>query len=368
MDFEFSVEENELKKDLSRVLDSQMIIEANEMERADVRKLGNITRSFLNKLGQTNYLSLGLGPGSGSDGLRLLAAQEEIARISGSFFLSVETSARLFGGLLKGFGAGRFPDLLKRLTNGHLVAAVAISEEEHAQSLPGFSTVAWREENFFSVSGAKVFVTNAPIADYIAVATSVDGNPAFVLIRPDQSGVTVGPRLETLGYNGLAVASLKLNEVKVSEKMVVGPFEDRKCLDFLRQTQDMLLVIASVGLMQRTLAEAKKHADSHQRGGKPIFHWQEIRFKIAEMLTLTQTAQLLCYRAAWMCSVSDQEAGTLVHCAKVFATEASERVASMAVQILAGNGYLRGNPVERAYREAKYATLAGPATEIGGCL
>ncbi|MGB6066168.1 MAG: hypothetical protein WBG50_15315, partial [Desulfomonilaceae bacterium] len=86
MDFEFSVEENELKKDLSRVLDSQMIIEANEMERADVRKLGNITRSFLNKLGQTNYLSLGLGPGSGSDGLRLLAAQEEIARISGSCF------------------------------------------------------------------------------------------------------------------------------------------------------------------------------------------------------------------------------------------------------------------------------------------
>ena len=271
MDFELSVEEDQLKKGLSRILDSQAIIEANEMERAGVKKLGEITRSFLKKLGRTDYLSLGLGPGSASDGMRLLAAQEEIARISGSLFLSVETSARLFGGLLKGFGAGRFPDLLKRLTDGDLVAAVAISEEEHAQSVTEFSTVAWRDENFFSVSGEKVFVTNAPIADYIAVATSVDGSPAFVLVRPDQSGVTIGPRLETLGYNGLAVASLKLNEVKVPENMVVGPFEDRKCLDFLRQIQDMLLVIASVGLMQRTLAEAKKHADSHHRGESRFF-------------------------------------------------------------------------------------------------
>jgi alkylation response protein AidB-like acyl-CoA dehydrogenase len=364
MDFQFSVEEDEVKNRLAPLLDSIAIREAHEMERADVQRLGSITRSFLKKLAETDYLSLGLGPGSAAGGLKLLAAQEEIARISGSLFLAVETGARLFGGLLQGFGAGRFSDLLERLVQGDLLAAVAISEKEPAPSGPGFSTRAWRDGSVFSVSGAKAFVTNAPMADYIAVATSEDGKPAFVLIRPDQPGVTVGPRLETLGYNGLAVASLTLDEVKVPEEMVLGPFENGTCLDFLGRTQDMLLVIASVGLMRRTVAEAKNYADSHQRGGKPIFHWQEIRFKIAEMLTLTQTAQLLCHRAAWMCSVSHEETGILIHCAKVFTAESSERVASLAMQILAGNGYLSGNPVEQAYREAKYGALAGTTTEI----
>ncbi len=126
----------------------------------------------------------------------------------------------------------------------------------------------------------------------------------------------------------------------------------------------MLLAVASLGLMRRTLLESKKYADSHHRGGKPIFSRQEIRFKIAEMLTLVQTAQLLCYRAAWMCSVADNEAASLVHCAKVFSAEASERVASMAMQIFAGTGYISGNPVERAYRESKYAALAGTTSEL----
>jgi alkylation response protein AidB-like acyl-CoA dehydrogenase len=82
------------------------------------------------------------------------------------------------------------------------------------------------------------------------------------------------------------------------------------------------------------------------------------------MLTLQQTAQLLTYRAGWMYSNADPETTTLVHCAKVFSAEASERVSNLAMQIMAGQGYVWGNIVERAYRESKYAALAGTTSEL----
>ena len=85
---------------------------------------------------------------------------------------------------------------------------------------------------------------------------------------------------------------------------------------------------------------------------------------MAEMLTLLHTAQLLAYRAAWMVETGDREAGVLVHCAKVFSSESAEEVASSALQILGGKGYVQGNPAEEGYRNAKYLRIAGTSSEI----
>jgi alkylation response protein AidB-like acyl-CoA dehydrogenase len=89
-----------------------------------------------------------------------------------------------------------------------------------------------------------------------------------------------------------------------------------------------------------------------------------VSFKLAEMLTLLQTAQLLAYRAAWMEETGDREAAVLAHCAKVFCTESAEKVASYALQIMGGQGYISGNPAEEGYREAKYLQIAGTSSEI----
>ena len=82
------------------------------------------------------------------------------------------------------------------------------------------------------------------------------------------------------------------------------------------------------------------------------------------MLTLTQTAELLAYRAGWLHGLGDREAATVIRCAQVFSAESAEKVASMAMQVLAGQGYLSGNVVERSYREAAYAGLAGATSGL----
>jgi alkylation response protein AidB-like acyl-CoA dehydrogenase len=116
--------------------------------------------------------------------------------------------------------------------------------------------------------------------------------------------------------------------------------------------------------MQAAFQAAKTYANEHRTGGKPIIAYQEVAFKLAEMLTLLQTSQLLAYRAAWTADTDAGKAPSLTLCAKVFCTEAAEKVASAALQILAGSGFTSGNVAERAYRCAKYGQIAGTSTEI----
>ncbi len=254
--------------------------------------------------------------------------------------------------------------MLHRLEKGELIAAVALSESEPSGQGDYRPSVLTRKGGHCIVTGSKSFVTNGPMADVVAVVTDLDRSPCIALLNSGVAAAEFGPRLKTLGHNGLVVASLSMNSVRVPEDMVLGPFSDWDVLDFLNQAQNLILTMASVGLMHRALEEAKRFSNEHKRGGKPVFRFQEIRFKIAEMLTLLHTAQLLAYRAGWLYSVADPEASTMIHCAKVFSSEAAEQVASMAMQIVAGHGYVAGNRVEQAYREAKYAPIAGTTSEL----
>jgi alkylation response protein AidB-like acyl-CoA dehydrogenase len=116
--------------------------------------------------------------------------------------------------------------------------------------------------------------------------------------------------------------------------------------------------------MKTAFESAKAYAKAHRTGGKPIIAFQEIGFKLSEMLTLFQTAQLFAYRTAWAADHNSKEAESLTLCAKVFCTESAEQVAGEALKILGGSGYISGNAAEQAYRCAKYGQIAGTSTEI----
>jgi alkylation response protein AidB-like acyl-CoA dehydrogenase len=202
------------------------------------------------------------------------------------------------------------------------------------------------------------------MADMIAVSGQVEGKTAFFLVQPGQEGVKIGPRMATLGYNGLAVSTLDLDRAFVPADRVIGPLADDEAIRFLHTVQDLILVAASLGVMIRTHNEANTYSRTYHRGAKPIYSHQEVRFKLADTFTLMQTSQLLAYRAAWFQAMGEKEAPVLIHAAKVFTAEAAEKVSNLAMQILAGRGYVMGNPVERGYREAKFAALAGTTSEV----
>jgi alkylation response protein AidB-like acyl-CoA dehydrogenase len=364
MDYDWTNEQREVADRLAAICDDRAAQDAEALEGADAATLKAEILKVLGALAPTGYLTLGVGPQGAKEALALCAARQILARVSASLCFSLETSVRAFGGLLKGFGRPEAQEALwPQLSSGKLIGAVAVSEDEAPETSGAPITRASAVDSGYAVSGKKSYVTNGPIADWFAVSAAVDHRHAFFFIPANAPGLSFGPRIETLGYRGTAVCALELDNVVVPNGFTVGPTSDFPSLEHLKTVNNLILVAVSVGLMQRTVAAVKAFSAAQLRGGKPVARFQENRFKLAEMVTLTQTSELLAYRAAWMRESGDREADTLTLCAKVFASEASERVASLAMQTAAGKGFVAGNPIERAFRDSKFASLAGATSE-----
>ncbi|MBE9572181.1 MAG: acyl-CoA dehydrogenase family protein, partial [Proteobacteria bacterium] len=362
-DFDFSDRQRAFREKIKGLFDPDSRSALAKLENADDNQIRNVLLHWLKNLGQADYLTLGLDDGRNYVGL--VAAQESLAAISPSLFLSVEASTRIFGRLIAIYGTlDQKNELLPALKEGQIIGTVALSEEGMSIENNPLNTTVVPVYDSFQVSGSKSYVVNGPIADWIAVAGKREESLAFFLIKKDSEGLSVGKRLPSLGYNGTAISTISLENCPVPSKCVIGPFEGRGPLKIVRSWENQILTAGSLGLMQRCYETALTYAKNHKSGGKPIIAYQEVGFKLAEMLTLLQTAQLLAYRAAWMAESGDSEASVVAYCAKVFCTESTETVASQALQILGGYGYLGGNPAEEGYRDAKYLQIAGTSSEI----
>lgn len=363
MDFDFGDTERALQDQIKGLFDPDSRAALGQLEGGDTTQIRNLLLQWLRNLGQTGYLALGLE--NGKDSVSLLVAQETLATISPCLFLSVEVSTRIFGRLVASFGTPEQKnETLPAIKEGRLIGAVALSETGMSIENDPLKTTGLSMDGGFQVDGAKGHVVNAPIADWIAVAGNWGEDIVFFLMKKDAKGLSMGQRFSTLGYNGTTISPISLENCLVKSNAVIGPFKQENPLKTLRMWEDQILTAASLGLMHRSFDTARNYAKNRKSGGKPIIAYQEVGFKLAEMLTLLQTAQLLAYRAAWMVETGDREAGVLAHCAKVFCSESAEELASSALQILGGKGYVQGNPAEEGYRNAKYLRIAGTSSEI----
>jgi alkylation response protein AidB-like acyl-CoA dehydrogenase len=363
MNFDFKDKEIAIREKLAGLFDSDSRAGLERLEGKETQQIRDHILQWLMKLGQTGYLALGLEDEKDSESL--LATQEALATISPSLFLSVEVTARLFGRLVASFGT---PEQKKKMIpdtrEGRFIGAVALSERGMSVGNAPMETSALSMDGGFQVKGTKGHVVNAPVADWIAVAANWEEDLVFFLIRKEADGLSMGKRLSTLGYNGTAISPIFLENCFVQSNAVIGPFKEKNLPKTLRMWEDQILTAASLGLMHRAFDTARAYAKDHESGGKQIIAYQEVGFKLAEMLTLLHTAQLLAYRAAWMVETGDREAEILVHCAKVFCSESAEELTSSALQILGVTGYVQGNPAEEGYRNAKYLSVAGTSSEI----
>lgn len=360
MNFDFPENQQTFRAKLKELLDP-----AEHAPSAGLDAEGSRTAlaAAMKKLAEAGYLSPGLRSGKNSP--HLLAVQEVLAATAPSLFLSAEASTRVFGRLVAVYGKDdQKNEILPALTEGRLIGAVGLTEGGMNLAGNPLQTRGARQGEGYRVSGNKGHVVNAPVADLIALAGECDDGPAFFLIPNPANGLLIGERLQTLGYDGTVISALTLRDCFVPSGSVLGPFPGRQAFQAVRTWEDEILTAASLGLMQQALDAATQYAKTHLSGGKPIIAYQEVSFKLAEMLTLYQTARLLAYRAAWMSETGNREAPVLARCAKVFCTEAAERVTSSALQVLGQQGFVRGNPAEEGFRDSKYLQIAGTSSEI----
>jgi alkylation response protein AidB-like acyl-CoA dehydrogenase len=215
------------------------------------------------------------------------------------------------------------------------------------------------------IDGAKMWTTNASIADVIVTLCRTDEKRlSLILVPTDTPGLTIGPAEKKMGLKGSPTHAVTYDEVRVPRGNVVG-VEGKGLAQTLAVLDGGRIGIGalSVGLAQAAYEEGLKYAKERQAFGVPIAHHQAIQFMLADAAVEIDAARLLVCRAAWLKQHGrpfTKEAAQ----AKLFASEMAERVGRNAIQIHGGYGYSAEFPVERIYRDARLMTIGEGSSEI----
>jgi acyl-CoA dehydrogenase len=259
---------------------------------------------------------------------------------------------------------------LPRLAGG-AIASFALTEAEAGSDPSGLTARAERDGDSYVISGAKRFITNAPLADLFVVFARTDpaarGTKGISVFLVDASldGVRVGPRDHKTGQAGAWTAEVFFDHVRVPSEALVGGEEGAGFGAAMRSLVRGRVHIAAicVGMAERLLEESVAHARASKQGGRPIGEFQLVQAMLAEIQTGLYAGRATVLEAARNYdSGADRKIGPSV--AKLFCSEMVGHAADLAVQIHGGLGYMRGVPVERMYRDARLFRIYEGTSEI----
>ena len=257
---------------------------------------------------------------------------------------------------------------LSRLTAGGF-ASFALTEPGAGSDVAGIRTRATRVEGGWSLNGSKIWISNAPLADFFVVFAKTDaeaghrGMTAFIVER-DSAGLSIGQPMSKLGQRAAPTAEVFFDKLFVPDAQRLG--EEGSGFGLAMQVFDHsrpMVAAFGVGLIQRCVDESLAYARTRISMGKPLIEHQAIAHKLAEMQMRLEAARLLTYQAAWMTD-QGQRSTLQASIAKAFAADAAMWAATEAIQIFGGMGYSTEYPVEKLFRDAKVLQIYEGTSEI----
>jgi acyl-CoA dehydrogenase len=256
---------------------------------------------------------------------------------------------------------------LRPVVSGRAIGAFALTEPEAGSDAGAIVTRARRDGDAYVLDGRKIFTSNATIASFFVVfARTADGPKraisAFV-VDAGTPGLTVGPRQMITAPH--PIAELQFAGCRVPAAQRLGEEGDGMrialaTLDFFRTS----VGAAACGLATRALHEARAHVHTRRQFGSALADFQLTQAALADMATELDAARLLVYRAAWAKDAGAPRVSRESAMAKLFATEAAQRIVDRAVQLHGGRGVERGSVVERLYREVRAPRIYEGTSEI----
>jgi alkylation response protein AidB-like acyl-CoA dehydrogenase len=327
-----------------------------------IRKLAE-----LGLLGMTVPAELG---GMRTNYLSLVLVLEELSRASPTVCLVVSVHSSLFCQLLTIFGTpSQQQKYLPRAARGEILGAFSLTEPEAGSDISRLTTKAVKNGDEYILTGTKAWVTSGSEADALILVAKTEiepGNwkPSAFIVDKTCSGFRVTKTEDKMGLYSSPTAEIVLEDCRVPVENLLGE-EGRGIAIALRGLDSSRIGIAAqaVGLSQRALDLAVPYAKQREAFGKPIADLQAIQFMIADVGTLLEAGRLLTYRAADR-QDRGQNYSKEAAMAKLFATEAVNKVAYLALQIHGGYGYSREYEVERIYRDARAMSIYEGTSEI----
>jgi acyl-CoA dehydrogenase len=258
--------------------------------------------------------------------------------------------------------------LLPRVRSGEAIAAFAITEPDAGSDASAIATTARRDGADYRIDGCKTFISNAGLADFYTVFAKTDadsghrGISAFVVER-DRPGFRFVEKIELIAPH--PIGRIEFDGCRVPASSLLG--EEGQGFKIAMATLDTFrptVGAAASGLAWRAMDEAVSYGRRRVQFGKPIAEFQATQIKLADMATELDAARLLVYRAAWKKDSGADRITREAAMAKLFATEAAQRIIDASVQIHGGTGVVVGSRVERLYREVRALRIYEGTSEI----
>jgi alkylation response protein AidB-like acyl-CoA dehydrogenase len=277
-----------------------------------------------------------------------------------------------FAFAMQGLGAGPIslfgsPELcdkyLPGVAQGDLIPAFAISEAKAGSDVAAMTTTAHRDGDSYVIDGEKTWISNAGIADFYVVFARLDDGYIALVVEKNDKGFSVSERFDMIAPH--AIGSLKFANCRVPADRVVG--EPGRGLRVALGTLDVFRTTvgaAALGFARRALDEALEYASGREIFGGKLSDLQMTQGAIADMATEIDASALLVYRSAWMRDNGAERVTREAAMAKMYATEAAQRVIDRAVQLIGARGVVAESVAERLYREIRSLRIYEGATEV----
>lgn len=324
----------------------------------------------MGKLGLLGVLVPEQYGGSGMGYIEYATAIQELARVCGSIGLSMAAHNSLCTGHILQFGnEEQKSNWLPKLASGQWIGAWGLTEANTGSDALRMQCVAKKDGDEWVLNGTKNWITHGISGDIAVVLARTGelldshGISAFVVER-GTPGFRGGKKENKLGMRASETAELVFEDCRIPASNLLGQEGDgfiqaMKILDGGR----ISIAALSLGIAKGAYDASVKYSKEREQFGQPISNFQAIAFKLADMATQIEAAELLTMQAADMKN-RGVKMTTESAMAKYYASEVSVRVATDAVQIFGGYGYTKDFPVEKFYRDVKLCTIGEGTTQI----
>ncbi len=328
---------------------------------------------LFHQMGQYGFLGVLVPEMYGGAGLgyqEYITVIEEVAKVCGSIGLSVAAHNSLCTNHILMFANDEQKEkYLPKLATGEWIGAWGLTEPNTGSDAGRMKCTAERDGDHYVINGTKNFITHGQ-SGHVAVVIVRTGDlldshgmTAFVVER-GTPGFSAGKKEDKLGMRASETAEMVFDNCRVHKSQILGEEGDgfiqaMKVLDGGR----ISIAALSLGIAKGAYEASVKYAKEREQFGKPIATFQGISFKLADMATKIQAAELLTRKAG---TLKDQNKPTtkVSAMAKLYASEAAVSIANEAVQVYGGYGYIKEFPVEKYYRDAKLCTIGEGTSEI----
>ena len=312
--------------------------------------------------------------GMGADTLAYTLCMEEVSKVDGSTGITISVHTSLCCACIYEFGTeDQKQTYLRPLVDGTKVGCFGLTEPNAGSDASGLQTSAVLDGDEYILNGSKVFITNSGFANTFVIfavtdkAMGTDGISAFI-VDPTWPGVTVSANIPRMGIRASSNCEISFENVRVPAANRLRKEGDGYEIAMTALDGGRIGIGAqAVGIAQGAWNEAFKYVKERKQFGKPIFSFQNTKFKLAEMQTKIDAARLMVWRAAMLkdeAKGDPEKYSAAAAMCKMYASDVANEVTRGCVQLFGGYGFSREYPVERMMRDAKITEIYEGTSEV----